>query len=109
MAVVGKSGSGKSVFMQEMLLSLLGTGGKVWVIDVGRWFEKTCKLLGGNFIEFTQEKSLCINPFTFIGDLDPFSLLLYSSKAEHFALMKKLQAQGLSLIEAIEVVAGEKC
>ena len=33
--VVGRSGSGKSVFMQELLVSTLGCGGRVFVIDVG--------------------------------------------------------------------------
>ena len=40
--VVGRSGSGKSVFMQELMTSTLGLGGRVFVLDVGRSFEKTC-------------------------------------------------------------------
>jgi conjugal transfer ATP-binding protein TraC len=69
-AVVGKSGSGKSVFMQEMMTSLLGTGGRVWVLDVGRSFQKTCELLQGEFMAFTPDSTLCINPFTFIEDFE---------------------------------------
>lgn len=69
-AVVGKSGSGKSVFMQELLVSLVGSGGRVWVIDIGRSFQKTCEMLGGDFIEFTPISNICINPFTFIGDFE---------------------------------------
>ena len=63
-AVVGKSGSGKSVFMQELVASTLGQGGQVFVLDVGRSFEKTVKLLGGEYIEFTPTSPLCINPFS---------------------------------------------
>lgn len=63
-SVVGKSGSGKSVFMQELVASTLGQGGQVFVLDVGRSFEKTVKLLGGEYIEFTPRSSICINPFT---------------------------------------------
>lgn len=63
-SVVGKSGSGKSVFMQELVASALGQGGQVFVLDVGRSFEKTVKLLGGEYIEFTPRSSICINPFT---------------------------------------------
>lgn len=79
--VVGRSGSGKSVFMQELLVSTLGCGGRVFVIDVGRSFERTCKLLEGQFIEFTKHTPLCLNPFTKMGlseseDLeDTFSML----------------------------------
>lgn len=63
-AVVGKSGSGKSVFMQELVTSTLGQGGQVFVLDVGRSFEKTVKLLGGSYMEFTPYSHICINPFS---------------------------------------------
>jgi conjugal transfer ATP-binding protein TraC len=62
--VVGRSGSGKSVFMQELMTSILGLGGRVFVLDVGRSFEKTCFLLQGQFIEFSPNTPLCLNPFT---------------------------------------------
>ncbi len=62
--VVGRSGSGKSVFMQELMTTTLGLGGKVFVLDVGRSFEKTCFLLGGQFIEFKTKTALCLNPFS---------------------------------------------
>jgi conjugal transfer ATP-binding protein TraC len=65
-AVVGKSGSGKSVFMQELVASNLGQGGQVFVLDVGRSFEKTAKLLGGEYIEFNSRSDICINPFSSI-------------------------------------------
>jgi conjugal transfer ATP-binding protein TraC len=52
--VVGRSGAGKSVFMQELMASTMGLGGRVFVLDVGRSFEKTCYMLGGQFIEFRQ-------------------------------------------------------
>ena len=64
--VVGRSGSGKSVFMQELLASILGLGGRVFVFDVGRSFEKICFLLKGQFIEFSPHTNLCLNPFTTI-------------------------------------------
>lgn len=64
--VVGRSGSGKSFFMQEMLDSTLGLGGRAFVLDVGRSFEKSCHSKGGQFIEFTTDSPLCINPFSTI-------------------------------------------
>jgi conjugal transfer ATP-binding protein TraC len=66
MIVVGRSGAGKSVFMQEIMTSTLGLGGRVFVLDVGRSFEKTCSLLGGQFIEFEAQKPICLNPFSTI-------------------------------------------
>ncbi len=64
--VVGRSGSGKSVFMQELMASTLGLEGRVFVLDVGRSFEKTCFFLKGQFIEFTPKSPLCLNPFSTI-------------------------------------------
>lgn len=69
--VVGRSGSGKSVFMQELVTSVLGMGGRVTILDVGRSFEKTIKLLGGEFIEFSTHSPICINPFSSIPSNDP--------------------------------------
>lgn len=69
--VVGRSGSGKSVFMQEFMTSLLGLGGRVFVLDVGRSFEKTVKLLGGTYVEFSPQSQICINPFSSIPTHDP--------------------------------------
>lgn len=69
--VVGRSGSGKSVFMQELLTSMLGIGGRVFVLDVGRSFEKTVKLLGGTYVEFSTHSPICINPFFSIPQDDP--------------------------------------
>jgi conjugal transfer ATP-binding protein TraC len=66
--VVGKSGSGKSVFMQELVTSTLSIGGRVFVLDVGRSFEKLAHLYEGKFIEFTTNKPICINPFSTIQD-----------------------------------------
>ncbi|HUX79581.1 MAG TPA: type IV secretion system protein TraC [Alphaproteobacteria bacterium] len=62
--VVGRSGSGKSVFMQELMTSMLGMGGRVFVLDVGRSFEKTVKLLKGTYLEFSTHSPICINPFS---------------------------------------------
>lgn len=69
-AISAASGKGKSVLIQEYIVSILSSGGRVWVIDVGRSYEKTCKLLNGTFIEFTQDNSICLNPFTFIRDFN---------------------------------------
>jgi conjugal transfer ATP-binding protein TraC len=63
-AVVGRSGSGKSVFMQELIFNGLGTGAKVFVLDVGRSFDKLCHTLDGQFIEFSRQSTICLNPFS---------------------------------------------
>ncbi|RZI47499.1 type IV secretion system protein TraC [Rickettsiales endosymbiont of Peranema trichophorum] len=67
-SVVGRSGAGKSVFMQELATSILRQGGRVYVLDVGRSFEKQARQLGGQFIEFGVQSKLCLNPFSTIND-----------------------------------------
>ena len=69
-AVVGTSGSGKSSFMNEIALSYLSTGARVWIIDVGRSYQKLCHAVGGEFIEFTEESRVSLNPFSLVEDID---------------------------------------
>ena len=64
--IAGQSGSGKSVFMNEMMENILGIGGKVFVLDFGRSFKKTCLMLGGQHIEFDVGTPMSLNPFTHI-------------------------------------------
>lgn len=65
-AVVGKSGAGKSVFMQEMVASIYANGGRVLVIDDGYSFKTTCEILGGKHIAFDGSVDLRLNPFTML-------------------------------------------
>jgi conjugal transfer ATP-binding protein TraC len=67
-AVFGKSGSGKSVTLQELCASLCGAGARVVVIDDGRSFEHSAKLQGGAFVEFTLVSGFCLNPFSMIDE-----------------------------------------
>jgi conjugal transfer ATP-binding protein TraC len=68
--VVGASGSGKSNFMVELAWRTVATGGRVWIIDVGRSYEKVCNILGGQYIEFTPDSDICLNPFDLVKTLD---------------------------------------
>jgi len=52
--VLGQSGAGKSVFLQEVVMSILGLGGRVFVLDVGRSFQKLAQILGGEIIQITK-------------------------------------------------------
>src|SRR3546814_18461048 len=45
-AICGKSGSGKSVLLQELCAALRGPGAKVVVIDDGRSFELSVQQIG---------------------------------------------------------------
>ncbi|RMH33097.1 MAG: type IV secretion system protein TraC [Nitrospirae bacterium] len=67
MTISGKTGSGKSFFTNKFLLSYLGVGARVWVIDIGRSYEKLCKTIGGQYIEVRDQlDQLCFNPFSYL-------------------------------------------
>lgn len=63
MVVVGASGQGKSVFMQDLIMTELGRGSRVFVLDLGRSFEKLCYLLQGQYLFFNERSNLNLNPF----------------------------------------------
>ena len=63
MIVVGSSGRGKSVWLQEYTVSLLRNNGQVVIIDDGRSFKNTCELLDGDFVDFGGGE-FCLNPFS---------------------------------------------
>lgn len=64
--ISGAPGSGKSVLMNELITTTMGIGGKVFVLDMGRSFKKTCQILGGQHIEFDITHPMSLNPFTHI-------------------------------------------
>lgn len=69
MTIVGKSGSGKSVVMNNLAFSTLSQGGRVWIIDVGRSYEKVTALLDGAFLIFNEESVWDLNPLRLL-DVD---------------------------------------
>ena len=73
--VIGETGSGKSVFLQEFVMNHLAQGTRVFVVDIGRSFEKTCKIMGGDFLSFGSASKTCLNPFSTMpsdeGEYDP--------------------------------------
>jgi len=75
-SIVAAPGKGKSALVQEYIVATLGAHGTVQVIDQGHSQQKTCKLLGGEFIEFSPDSPICLNPFTHITDIDESILML---------------------------------
>ena len=63
--IVGMSGQGKSVAMQEIMARLITIGGAAVVIDDGYSFQNSCEILGGNHIDFSNQQ-LELNPFAAI-------------------------------------------
>lgn len=68
-AVIGAPGSGKSVFLNELAWSYRSVGAKVWMLDLGRSFEKLCRKADGTYIEFTPQSKISLNPYSRINDI----------------------------------------
>lgn len=66
--IVAASGSGKSFLTNEIITSYLSVGAKIWVVDVGRSYKKLCSVINGDFVEFTKDSKLCLNPFQLVKD-----------------------------------------
>ncbi|NBS15705.1 MAG: DUF87 domain-containing protein [Gammaproteobacteria bacterium] len=64
--IAAQSGSGKSFLTNELIVSSLAEGARVWVIDVGRSYMNLAESLEGEFMAFNPESNLCINPFDLI-------------------------------------------
>jgi len=68
--IAAQSGSGKSFLTNELIVSSLAEGARVWVIDVGRSYMNLAESLDGEFMAFTPKSNLCINPFDLVRNWD---------------------------------------
>lgn len=68
-AVAAASGAGKSFLVQDFAYSILGGGGRAFIIDAGHSYRNLCNLLNGTYIDFGDSSAnLCFNPFSNINE-----------------------------------------
>ena len=67
MIVSGGSGAGKSYFANSLISQMLKEKPKVFILDVGASYRRTCENLGGQYIELGIKSDLAINPFSLEG------------------------------------------
>lgn len=76
MIIAAQSGMGKSYFANNMATNFLTIGGRVWIIDRGYSYKKLCDMLDGQYVEFSDESKLCLNPFPLVSNFrDEVSIL----------------------------------
>ncbi|MBT4836487.1 MAG: type IV secretion system protein TraC [Methylococcales bacterium] len=61
--VSAESGSGKSFFMNALIMSYVSMGAKIFAIDAGRSYKSVCELLGGDYIDMDDKTDISLNPF----------------------------------------------
>lgn len=61
--VAAESGSGKSFLLNEIVLDYMSEGARVWIIDAGKSYKKLCDALNGDFVEFSDQSKISLNPF----------------------------------------------
>ncbi len=87
-AVAAKSGAGKSFFTNFVILNYLSIpGNRVWMIDVGRSYEKLSASLGGEFIVFDEHAKFSLNPFRLVQNYEN-----EKEKQEHISMIISLIA-----------------
>jgi len=60
--VCGVTGSGKSVFANNLIANVLRRGARVFVLDRGNSYRKLARMLGGDYVEFHPDRPRSINP-----------------------------------------------
>lgn len=100
-AVIGAPGAGKSVLLNEIAWSYRAIGGKVWMEDLGRSFEKLCRKAKGTYIEFRPEVDLCLNPFTQVVDINEDIDLLEAAIAKMASMHNRLDEVQYKAISAM--------
>ena len=68
--ISASSGSGKSNFAQGVIRDYMARNAKCFVIDKGDSYKKLCAFERGQYIEFSEESDVCLNPFTLIEDIE---------------------------------------
>lgn len=62
--VVAQSGSGKSFVTQELISDFLSKNGMARIIDVGRSYMRFCERVDGQFVVFSPDSPMSLNPFS---------------------------------------------
>ena len=101
LCIAAESGKGKSFLTNEIIVSYLTEGAQIWAIDVGRSYENLCEVLEGDFIKFTHDAGICINPFEIVQRFEEEADMLAGLVSQMAAPTEKLsdfQTAGLKRI-----------
>lgn len=98
--VCAESGSGKSFLLNDLILSYLSEGAQVWVVDVGKSYQKLCSMLKGDFVHFAENAKISLNPFGLVDD--------WSEEEDGLVSLVSTMASAKGLLEEVQVAALKK-
>ena len=84
-----------------MAWSYRAIGAKVWMLDLGRSFEKLCRKAQGTYIEFRPDVDICLNPFTHIVDINEDIDMLVPGIAKMCSMQHTLEEVQYKAISAM--------
>jgi conjugal transfer ATP-binding protein TraC len=64
--VSAPSGAGKSFLVNSFVTQTLSTGGRAFIIDIGRSYQQIAELVNGQLIEFKQDSDISLNLFALV-------------------------------------------
>ena len=103
LVIAAESGSGKSFLVNELIESYLSEGAQIWVIDVGRSYQKLCEEKGGDFVHFEEGVDISLNPFELVHNYDDEEdglVSLMSTMASAKGLLTEWQVAALKRVMA---------
>lgn len=107
MIVSGGSGAGKSYFANCLVSQMLKESPKVFILDIGGSYKRTCENLNGQYIELGIKSNLSINPFSTDGldlsDSENMDRKIKFLVALVEIMTKEQGRHGLSRLEKAEV------
>lgn len=92
-SIVGAVGSGKSTLLQDTAASFASRGAKVRVFEAGRSFERLTQRLSGQFVRFTHDARLNVNPFSMVSEAREIDGELCGGIDDDVALLQPLLAK----------------
>ncbi len=105
--LAGRTRSGKSVTAQQLVVDQLSLSAQVWVIEIGRSFEKLCTMLQGDHIDLRPDMDIGLNPFSVVENLHDEMDELVGIFGTMISPRGELDDRDLNIIElAIESIFG---
>ena len=62
--IAATTGAGKSFLMNTLVFNYHSSGALVRIIDIGKSYVKMCNIVGGKLIQFSEDSSIVMNPFS---------------------------------------------